>query len=201
MTSTSSNSPQLSKPLGRVKLMLILAVCAAPVIGSYLTYYFIKPETRSNYGTLVQPQRPLPALVLSELDGRTVEAAALKGKWLLISVDDGACAQACSDKLYHMRQVRLTTGKNRDRVERLWLVADREPLPTMLIREYDGMRMLRADPAQLAAWLPADEGTTISDHIFVVDPQGNLMMRFPKNADPNQTKKDLSKLLRASAIG
>ena len=201
MTSTSSNSPQVSKPLGRAKLMLILAVCAAPVIVSYLTYYFIKPETRSNYGTLVQPQRPLPALVLSELDGRSVDAAALKGKWLLISVDAGACAQTCSDKLYHMRQVRLTTGKDRDRVERIWLVADSEPLPTMLIREYDGMRMLRADPAQLAAWLPADEGTTISDHIFVVDPQGNLMMRFPKNADPNQTKKDLSKLLRASAIG
>jgi hypothetical protein len=35
----------------------------------------------------------------------------------------------------------------------------------------------------------------------MIDPLGNLMMRFPKNADPNKIKKDISKLLRASAIG
>ena len=100
-----------------------------------------------------------------------------------------------------MRQVRLTAGKERERVERVWLVADAEPLSTMLMREYDGTRMLRADPAELRAWLPAAAGGDVRDHIFVVDPLGNLMMRFPKDADPNQTKKDLAKLLRASGIG
>jgi len=46
-----------------------------------------------------------------------------------------------------------------------------------------------------------EEGTTASDHIYMIDPLGNLMMRFPKDADPNKIKKDLYKLLKASAIG
>lgn len=198
-TASTPNAP--AQPRGRGKLLLVLAVCAAPVIASYVTYYFIKPATRTNYGTLVEPQRPLPALQLAELDGQPVEAGSLKGKWLMISADGGACASDCEDKLVHMRQVRLTAGKDRDRIERIWLISDREPLQTMLMRQHEGLRLLRVDPAQLASWLPAETGTTVSDHIYLVDPLGNLMMRFPKKADPNETKKDLLRLLRASRIG
>lgn len=189
------------KPSGRLKALLVLAVCAAPVIASYYTYYFVRPSARTNYGDLVEPQRPVPRLSLKELDGRPVEATSLKGKWLMITVDAGACAKPCEDKLYHIRQVRLTTGKDRDRVERIWLVTDNTPLSTMLMREYDGTRMLRADPAELRNWLPATANTAVEDHIYMVDPLGNLMMRFPKDADPSSTKKDLARLLRASAVG
>lgn len=195
----------VQKPRGRAKLLMVLAVCAAPLVLSYITYYIIKPQSRTNYGTLVQPQRPLPALQLRELDGKPVDAASLKGKWLMVSVDAAACPKACEDKLYQMRQVRLTTGRERERVERVWLISDDAPLATTLIRQYDGMRFLRADPRQIAEWLPVDASangaTQISDHVFMVDPLGNLMMRFPKDADANGVKKDLNKLLRASSIG
>ena len=201
MSSVPSPSPDAPARREQLKMMLVLLICAAPVIASYAVYYFVRPDSRTNYGDLVQPQRPIPALQLTELDGTPVAPKSLSGKWLMISVDASECPQTCEDKLYHMRQVRLTTGKERDRVERVWLVTDQQPLATMLIRQNDGMRILRADPAQLAAWLPVEAGTHPADHIFLVDPLGNLMMRFPKNADPNQTKKDLSKLLRASRVG
>ena len=61
--------------------------------------------------------------------------------------------------------------------------------------------MLRVKPDVLRAWLPTDAGTTIADHIYMIDPLGNLMMRFPKDADPNKVKKDIAKLLKASSIG
>ncbi len=61
--------------------------------------------------------------------------------------------------------------------------------------------MLRVDPKLLKAWLPTDAGTSVEDHLYMIDPRGNLMMRFPKDADPNKVKKDISKLLRASSIG
>jgi len=195
------SEPAVTKPRGRAKLMLVLAVCAAPVIASYFFYYVVKPEGRTNYGTLVEPQRPLPPLQLRELDGKAVDVASLKGKWLMLTVDEAACPKRCEDKLYQMRQVRLTTGRERERVERVWLVADDAPLTTTLIRQYDGTRLLRADPRQLAAWLPTESGGQLADHIYLVDPLGNLMMRFPKDADPNGTKKDLLKLLRASRVG
>lgn len=183
----------------RLKLYLVIAICAAPVLASYYAYYFVRPEARSNYGELIDPQRPMPSLHLKTLDGRPFDPAALRGKWLLLMVAGGDCDASCTDRLYHMRQVRLTTGKDRDRVERVWLVSDAQPLQTQLIREYDGTQMLRADPVEIAPWL-ALSGRD-ADRLYVVDPLGNLMMRFPVDADPNKTKRDLAKLLRASRIG
>ena len=54
---------------GRLKMLLVLAVCAAPVIASYVSFYFLKPEGRTNYGTLVEV-KPLPAAALTLLDGK-----------------------------------------------------------------------------------------------------------------------------------
>lgn len=87
------------------------------------------------------------------------------------------------------------------RVERVWLITDKEPIETMLMREYDGTNMLRAKPELVKNWLPTEQGTTVEDHIYMIDPLGNLMMRFPKDADANKIKKDIAKLLKASRIG
>ncbi|WP_243656729.1 SCO family protein [Paucimonas lemoignei] len=183
-------------------MLAILAVCASPLVFSYVTYYVIKPSSRTNYGTLLDPrQHPMPRLGSVALDGKPTELDAYKGKWLMLQVDSGNCEQACQKKLYDMRQLRIAQGKERDRVERVWLITDNEPLDTVLMREYDGTRMLRVPQATLQGWLPVEKGATVADHIYMIDPLGNLMMRFPKNADPNRIKKDLGRLLKASSIG
>jgi hypothetical protein len=184
-------------------LYLLLAVCVVPVIASYAAYYFLPPEGRTNYGTLVLPQRPVPALTLRRLDGSTVEAASLRGSWAMVQVDTGACGAACEEKLWQMRQVRLTTGRDADRVQRVWLILDEAPLATSVIREYDGTLLLRARSDELAAFLPLPElaAAQLADHIWLIDPLGNLMLRWPRDADPNRMKKDLTKLLKASRIG
>ena len=184
-------------------LYLLLAVCVAPVIASYTAYYLLPPAGRTNYGALVEPQRPLPALSLRRLDGTAVEAASLRGSWTMVQVDGGECDAACAKKLWQMRQVRLTTGKDADRVGRVWLIVDEAPLATSVIREYDGTMFLRARADEVAAFLPlpAGPGARLADHIWLIDPLGNLMMRWPKDADPNRMKKDLIRLLKASGIG
>jgi hypothetical protein len=184
-------------------LYLLIAVCVAPVIASYLAYYLLPPAGRTNYGDLVLPQRPVPALSLMRLDGSRVDVEALRGRWLMLQVDAGACAQDCQRKLWNMRQVRLTQGKDRDRIERVWLIVDDAPLQTLLMREYEGTLFLRANRAELDGFLalPADSGAQLADHIWLIDPVGNLMLRWPKNEDPNRMKKDLTKLLRASQVG
>jgi hypothetical protein len=184
-------------------LYLLLAVCLAPVIASYTAYYLLPPGGRTNYGTLIEPQRPLPALTLHRLDGSAVPAASLRGSWTMVQVDGGACDAGCEKKLWKMRQVRLTTGRDADRVQRVWLIVDDASLATMLMREYDGTLLLRARADEVAAFLPvADDPTAmLADHIWLIDPLGNLMMRWPKDADPSRMKKDLGKLLKASGIG
>ena len=195
------SSSEVARRASRLKLYLVIAICAAPVFASYYAYYFVRPDARSNYGALVEPQRPIPALHLKTLDGRPFDRAELRGKWVMLMVAGGDCDAACVDRLYHLRQVRLTTGKDRDRVLRVWLIPDTAPLPTTVIREYDGTEMLRADRAEIASWLNAGGASDFADRIYMVDPLGNLMMQFPKDADPNKTKRDVSKLLRASRIG
>lgn len=183
-------------------MFFLLAVCVAPLIASYLTYYVIKPQARTNYGALLDPRaHPAPPLGITTLDGRPATLDALQGKWIMLQVAESACAPPCRTRLHDMRQLRLAQGKDKDRVERVWLITDREPLETLLMREYDGTHMWRADAAALNGWLPADSGTTAADHLYLIDPLGNLIMRFPKDADPNKIKKDLAKLLKVSRIG
>lgn len=184
-------------------LYLLLAVCAAPVIASYAAYYLLPPSGRTNYGALIEPQRPLPALVLRRLDGTAFEAASLRGAWLIVHADSGACDSGCERKLWLMRQVRLTAGRDAERVQRAWLIVDEEPLATVQMREFDGTIFLRARRDEVAAFLPLPDRPTarLADHIWLIDPLGNLMLRWPKDADPNRMKQDLAKLLKASGIG
>jgi peroxiredoxin len=187
---------------GRWMLWLVLLVCASPIIASYFTFYVIKPEKRSNYGTLIdQRAHPIPAMATTTLDGKPAALAQFKGKWIMLMAAPGACDEACHKQLFTMRQLRTMQGKEMARIERVWLITDREPLDTMVIREYDGTHMLRADAAAVANWLPVDPGTGVSDHIYMIDPLGHLMMRFPKDPEPRKVHKDINKLLKASSVG
>jgi peroxiredoxin len=200
---------KLSKPAepqqrkrGRWMLWLVLLVCASPMIASYFTFYVIKPEKRNNYGTLIdQRAHPVPAMATTTLDGKPAALEQFKGKWVMLMAAPGACEDACRKQLFAMRQLRLMQGKEMERIERVWLILDAEPLDTMVIREYDGTHMLRADAKAVANWLPADPGTGVSDHIYLIDPLGHLMMRFPKDPEPRKVHKDIYKLLKASSVG
>lgn len=194
--------PDTARRRGRRKLLLLLLVCAAPVIASYFTYYIAKPDERNNYGTILDPRNyPIPAMNTTTLDGKPRTLADLKGKWIMLRVGGGACDEECHRQLYAMRQWRTMQGKNMERMERAWLITDKEPLDTVVIREYDGTEMLRAPAETVAKWLPVEPGTKAGDHIYLIDPLGNLMMRFPKQPQPGRVYKDLVKLLKASAIG
>jgi hypothetical protein len=186
-------------------LWLVLAVCASPIIASYFTYYVIKPEKRNNYGTLIdQRAHPVPAMATTTLDGRPQALDQFKGKWVMLMVGPGACPETCQKQLFAMRQLRLMQGKEMDRIERVWLITDKAPLDTLVIREFDGTHMLRADEKAVATWLPADPGTMPADHIYMIDPLGHLMMRFPKDPEFKEVRKvykDIYKLLKASSVG
>jgi peroxiredoxin len=200
---------KLSKPAepqqrkrGRWMLWLVLLVCASPMIASYFTFYVLKPEKRNNYGTLIdQRAHPVPAMAATTLDGKPAALEQFKGKWVMLMAAPGACDDACRKQLFAMRQLRLMQGKEMERIERVWLILDAEPLDTIVIREYDGTHMLRADARAVANWLPAEPGTSVADHIYMIDPLGHLMMRFPKDPEPRKVHKDIYKLLKASSVG
>jgi len=179
-------------------MLAIAAVCLAPFAAAAIAYYYWQPQGGMNYGELL-PARALIDPALRHLDERAFRLSELKGRWILLQLDEAACAAACKAKLYNMRQVRLAQGREMERVERVWLILDEARLETQLLREYDGTRMLRASGSPLLAEFPPPGGAR--DHIYVIDPLGNLMLRFPKDADPRKMHRDLARLLRASRIG
>ncbi len=186
---------------GRLKLIAVLLVCASPVIASYLMYYVFPPSGRTNFGTLIEPQRPVPELRLVDASGRPYRIASLLGQWVLLQVDGGACDPACAAKLLALRQQRTMTGKERERLDRVWLVTDAAPLREGLLADYEGTIVARADRAELEALMPVEPGRRLEDYLWVIDPMGNLMMRFPADGEPSKIRKDISRLLRASRVG
>ncbi len=187
---------------GRLKMLLVLLVCAAPVVASYITYFVIRPGARTNYGTLIQPSRSLPGLALMRLDGQPVPVSALKGQWLLVLVGPARCDAGCEKRLFMQRQLREMLGRERDRVDKLWLITDGgqpEPALRAAAEASPAVTMLQADRQAVAAWLAPEDGHRIEEHLYVVDPMGEWMMRMPANAEPARVKRDLDRLLRASA--
>ena len=187
---------------GRWKMLAVLLVCAAPVVASYVTYYFIRPETRRVFGELVDPQRPLPDVNGVSLAGAQVSLRSLKGQWLLVSVSGGACDDVCQRHLYLQRQVRESLGKEKDRVDRVWLVSDDAAVPPALLAALRDATVLRVEPQALNRWLAPAAGHAVAEHLYLVDPLGNWMMRFPASLDvagAAKLKRDLERVLRASA--
>lgn len=188
---------------GRIKMLMVWLVCAAPVIASYLAYYGWRPDARVNYGTLVTPPRPVPSdahLALRGPDGQAVPASALKGQWLLVSVAGGDCAADCERHLYWQRQLREVLGKDKDRLDRVWFVTGDAPPRSDLMPGLTGggSWVLRTQQDALAAWLRAADGQPLSAHLYLVDPRGDWMMRWPADADPGRIKKDLVRLMKAN---
>ncbi len=204
-----SRAAEGRRTMGRLQMLLVLACCAAPVVASYIAYFLIRPEGRTNFSDLITA-RPIPEqLPLTRLTGETLPASALKGQWLLVVVADGACDAVCENNLLVQRQLRESLGRDKDRVDRVWFVTDEaEPSSATLkaIQAGEPPEILRVPRDDLAQWLQPAPGHTLAQHLYVVDPMGQWMMRAPVLPSPevNPTpltrfKKDIERLLRASA--
>ena len=190
---------------GRWKMILVMLLCASPVVASYFTYYVIRPEGRRNFGELIEPQRPLPDMVARQGDGKPANLRSLKGQWLLVSVvpsDRGGCDAACAHNLYLQRQLHTSLGKERDKVDRVLLMLDDQSVDPALRAQLGEVTILNVPQSVLQTWLQPAKGQLLQDHLYLVDPLGNWMMRFPAQIDLGaaaKVKRDMERLLRAAS--
>lgn len=203
------------KKRSMVPLYLIIFSCLLPIAAAFLLYFVpdLRPSGSTNYGSFVEPQRPMPEarqLPLTTLEGEPFDLNSLKGRWVLVSSDGGACPDSCASKLHYVRNAHASQGKNVERLVRVWFVTDDAPVPQKVLDAYKGTIMLRVDPARLAAFLlpPDTQGNAaglereMDRFLWIIDPNGNLIMHYPgQETDPIQFRKDIAKLLHASVIG
>lgn len=190
---TASAADVRSARRGKRTLLMIAAAVVAPVALSYAIYYLSPRGTFTNYGELLPTQ---PAGLRGTLaDGSPLRLGQSQGRWAVIVVSGGACDPACAHKLYATRQARTMQGRERERIERLWIVPDgMRPSPSALA-EHPDLAVVRSTAAELAA-LPRG-----MDAIYLVDPLGNHVLAWPGDADAKALSRDLTRLLRASRIG
>ena len=191
-------------PSGRLKLLAILLVCSLPVLIAYLAFFVVRPQGEASFGTLINPVRPMPDVQVTGLDAQPRALSELKGQWLLVKVDGGLCVRDCQKQLMVLRQLRLMLGKDMDRVDWVWLINDSVPVDPVLAGhlKQDGATVRRVAPTQLQAWLATAAGEQLESSLFVVDPMGNVMMRFSVHIDSAgaaKARRDMEHLLRASA--
>jgi hypothetical protein len=168
-----------------LKLAAIFVACAAPFVLGWAAWYFgWGTGSPGNYGELITP-RTLSGPPFAEL----------RGKWVLVSLDAAACDAYCEKKLYFMRQLRKAQGENQARIERLWVITDSATPRPELLAAIEGTHLTRNAEAKEA--FPGER----REHIYLVDPLGNLMLRFPRDPEPSRMLKDLQRLLKYSRIG
>ncbi len=185
----------------RWKFLALMTLFLAPVVIATAWYFladYVTPAA-DPAGELIVPAMPLEAFQGERLDGSEADEESLKGRWTLIHVIDTPCAPSCRERIYYTRQIRQALGHERLRVQRLAVVADRANVVgmTSLLPEHPDLAVL-VEAQGLIDQLPDDRGPAT---VLLVDPLGNLMMRFDAGVEPAEILDDLDQLLSVSRIG
>lgn len=218
MTTTGAQqNPQVASPSpkpmtqqqihkGRRMALLLLAVGFGPILLATVMFYsgWLNPVAHTNKGTLVTP-----VLALSNLQLETEQGLPLAGrfgpsqtsaKWLLLVVADD-CTEACQQLLYTTRQTNIALGKYATRVSRGAALKTLPPALTQRwLADFDRMERFNPQPGQTPAWPPGVEPAQ-APQLLVVDPLGNVMMRYPAGVAGGDVLDDLKHLLKISRIG
>lgn len=180
----------------RGKLLALIGLFMLPIVASVLAYNFLDLKPTANYGELITPPAAAPTQRLARPDGTPFTFGDLAGKWILVATDSADCAAACREKLVTMRQVRQALGRNAERVQRVLLADGSRAPPPGALDPFPGMLVALSGERTVPPPFGGDAG-----HIYLVDPNGNVMMRWPAAPDARRMLKDLERLLKASQIG
>ncbi len=185
------------KKANRRKFIALLVLMCAPIVISYVLFYAEYRPGTVNYGELLDVKK-IEGSGVNPLDNKIFRMKDLNGKWVMLIVDSGACDKACQEKLYFMRQVRMVQHKEKHRVERLWLIDDDVVPNVELTKEYEGTLFVKTNDSALLDAIPPKESQ--KKHIYMVDPLGNLIMRYPEELNPTKMGKDIKRLLHVSQL-
>jgi cytochrome oxidase Cu insertion factor (SCO1/SenC/PrrC family) len=190
----------------RRKLLVVLLIFALPVVLSTMLYVSgWRPSSTGNYGELIQPPRFIEEISFQSIDGKIVKFSDLHGKWTMIYFDSALCPAECMDRIYFMRQTHRSQGKYLDKIQRVFVLTDNQGVNNLnaKLAGYPEMRVLTTEKESLSKLYKQFGLQTQADvaqrNIFLIDQQGNLMMRYKSSSDPAGVRKDFDRLLKYSA--
>ena len=189
----------------RLKLLLLISVFLGPLFLAMLMYFnpqWFTPIDKNHHGELITPAQPLMALKATLHQGQALPDDLLTGRWTLLYWNNADCDLLCEADLFKMRQVRLSLGKDIERVQTIYLSSE-----TKIGKQIE--IMIKRHPKLITAYLENEVENPFAQQIgahpqkntYIIDPLGNLIMRYSSTATSKGLLKDLKKLLRVSRIG
>jgi hypothetical protein len=190
---------------GRRTLIGLAALFFVPLAIAFALYYAggWRPAGQTNHGELITPPIPLESVAFTLPDGTTsARVDLMRDKWTLVYVGNGTCvAEECQHALWVMRQTRQLLAQDMDRVARLFIAKQDCCNMALFDKEHAGMEVVQVDDPTARDAVQRFPDQDQLRMLYVVDPLGNLMMRFDTREDPKGLLRDLEKLLKLSHIG
>jgi hypothetical protein len=190
----SPTNPPINK-IGRIKLLVIISIAFVPIFAAYIVFLYFPewlPDMTTNQGTLIQPP-----VVLHDIE---IEPGR---KWVLLIPVDSSCDEVCQRVLYLSRQTHIALGKNTSRVQRVILTEGRlsAEFEDLLKEEHSEVKVIDISDntaVRLKSLIPNGLHQLI---VFIMDPNGNVMMYYRPEQGGKPMLKDLKHLLKTSNIG
>ena len=183
-------------------LWFVVFAFVAPAVVAYLMYFFGDIRSFTNHGEILNPVVDISALKLRDEENQLIPRDTLTYKWRIISIVGGDCDEPCNKRIHDMRQIHKSLAKDQHRVIRMivHLDAPSTELNALIAREYPNALNMYGDEKDISSAL-GDSARIHQNETYIMDPIGNVMMRFTQD-QPNQLLlKDLKKLLKVSQIG
>ena len=205
-------TPNADAPRGltphRIGMIVIIALFIIPVALSWSLFYSgWKPVGTVNYGELIHPARPLQMPILDDRFGKVVPDDWMLGKWTLLYVSEAGCDEICRQRVITLAKIRLGQNRHVDRIQVGLLMADQAGFASLSDWLRPEADLITVAPVMKDRSLTVDnfeveamEGP-VFERTYLIDPLGNLMMRYPVDFDPTGLRKDLERLLKLSQVG
>jgi len=200
----------------RKKLLWIFALFFVPLLLATIWLQMVKASGgawgSTSRGELIAPAVPLTEFALTEVSlaeegsDTPFQLDDLRGKWSIVYAPGATCDAACESTLYDIRQARLALNHRMERVQRVLLVEQVPQFDTTKLEEQTGLRIVSGNSDMLATLesqiTSAQQKLEAKQNlIYLVDPLGNLMMRYTSDQLPRPLFKDLKHLLKTSRVG
>jgi len=182
-------------PLGLAGVFLV------PLAGAFVLYYGtgLRPATTAAHGELLAPPVSLPRLPLVGQAGESLPPTLLASTWSLVYLAGMECSAACATRLDELRRVRLALAADAPRVQRVLLYA-RACCATAIDIGSD-LRTAYAGDSGRPLLASFGRAASSEGSVYLVDPHGNLFMRYAPSVPAQGMLIDLQRLLRLSHIG
>ena len=199
-----------ARKVSRAKLLGLMGLYAAPLIAAWFWFAYVSRNEGAGVsvnGDLIHPAAPLEDFSLASAENPAWGLDDIRGKWSMVYFASADCNESCETALYNMRQIRLSTGRRMERVQRVLVTPAWQQMQEKLENASEGLHVIGGDNAAISGLLSQFEQAQSEmaacgeGCVYLVDPYGNLMMRFPPDLPPAKALKDLKHLLKISRIG